>query len=340
MEKGAKSTMVLWINAKHRRKNTERSFHGRNIRWKWIAGCATIKSRTAGRTAGRKNRKRKDFMYTDYHLHTYYSDDSDYPMEQLVQDAIAMGLDEICITDHVDYGIKGDREDSSTVYHPEEKAGRPVMNVKYPAYHAEIRAMQQKYAGQIVLREGMEFGVQVYTIPQYRKLFAAYPFDFIILSCHQVEDKEFWTQDFQRGRSQEEYNQRYYREILQVIQQYKDYSVLGHLDLIARYDQAGPYPFEKIRDMVSEILRQAIRDGKGLEVNTSCHRYGLKDLTPSRDILRLYRDLSGTILTIGSDAHKPEHLAAYGKETMEELKEMGFEAICTFEKMKPVFHKL
>ena len=35
-------------------------------------------------------------MYIDYHLHTYYSADSEYPMEHLVQDAISKGIAEIC----------------------------------------------------------------------------------------------------------------------------------------------------------------------------------------------------------------------------------------------------
>lgn len=279
-------------------------------------------------------------MFADYHLHTWFSDDSDYPMEQLVCDAIAKGLSEICITDHVDYGIKGDWPDASDTYDGREKEGRPLRNVKYPAYHAEIRRLRKRYAGQIVIREGMEFGMQVHTIPEFARLFAAYPFDFIILSCHQVEDQEFWTQDFQRGRTQEEYNRRYYEEILRVVQTYKDYSVLGHLDMICRYDQAGVYPFEKVKDLVAEILRQTIRDGKGIEVNTSSHRYGLSDLTPSRAILELYRDMGGTILTLGSDTHRAEHLAAYIKETMDALREMGFTSLCTFEGMKPIFHSL
>lgn len=279
-------------------------------------------------------------MLADYHLHTWFSDDSDYPMEQLVRDAITAGLAEICITDHVDYGIKSDWPEPSETYTGDEKKGRPVMNVKYPAYHAEIRRLQERYAGQITIREGMEFGMQVHTIPQYEKLFAAYPFDFIIMSCHQVEDKEFWTQDFQRGRTQDEYNLRYYEEILQVVQRYKNYSVLGHMDMISRYDKAGVYPFENVRDIIAEILRQAIRDGKGIEVNTSSHRYGLSDLTPSRDILRLYKDLGGSILTVGSDAHAPKHLAAYVKETAEELREMGFASICTYRSMEPQYYPL
>lgn len=279
-------------------------------------------------------------MYADYHLHTYYSNDSNYPMEQLVKDAISKGLSEICITDHVDYGVKDDWPDESEIYQPEEKEKMPGMNVKYPAYHAEIKRMQKKYGGAITIREGMEFGIQVHTIPKYEKLFGSYPFDFIILSCHQVEDKEFWTQDFQNGKNQEEYNQKYYEEILGVVRKYKDYSVLGHLDMIIRYDLAGKYPFAQVRDLVAEILQQAISDGKGIEVNTSSRRYGVSDLTPSREILNLYRELGGTILTIGSDTHEPEHLAAYIKETIRELKGIGFDSICTFENMKPVFHKI
>lgn len=45
-------------------------------------------------------------MRADYHVHTEFSDDSDYAMEKVIQDSIATGLDEICFTDHVDYGIK------------------------------------------------------------------------------------------------------------------------------------------------------------------------------------------------------------------------------------------
>ena len=162
----------------------------------------------------------------------------------------------------------------------------------------------------------------------------------IILSIHQVEDKEFWTQDFQKGKSQDEYNLQYYKEMLAVVKKYKDYSVLGHMDLIARYDKAGAYPFAKIKPAVEEILKQVIADGKGIEVNTSSHRYGLRDTMPSADILKLYRDLGGEILTIGSDSHKPEHLGMYIEETKKFLKDLGFRRFCTYEKMQPVFYDL
>ena len=92
--------------------------------------------------------------------------------------------------------------------------------------------------------------------------------------------------------------------------------------------------------MIEQIFEVVIADGKGIEVNTSNHRYGLSDMTPSRDILKLYKELGGTIITIGSDSHKKEHLGAYIDWAKEELRKLGYTQFCTFEKMQPIFHEL
>lgn len=276
-------------------------------------------------------------MLADYHIHTHYSDDSNYLMEDVVKDAIKMNLSEICFTDHVDYGIKLDWDSGETIQY---RHGMPIANVDYPKYVNEINSLKEKYKDQIRIKLGLEFGIQTHTIQPYNDLFNRYPFDFIILSIHQVEDKEFWTQDFQKNRSQKEYNELYYTEILKVIKEYKNYSVLGHLDLIVRYDKQGIYPFESVLPIITEILKIVIFDGKGIEVNTSSKRYGLQDLTPSKAILSLYKDLGGRIITIGSDTHKKEHLAENIKETKQILLDLGFEMYCTYENMIPVFHPL
>ena len=276
-------------------------------------------------------------MLADYHVHTEYSDDSVYPMEEVVKDAVRMGLEKLCFTDHVDYGVKLDWESGKTI---EYRNGEPLANVNYPEYIKEIKRLQDLYGDRIRIKTGLEFGIQVHTTPEYERLFERYDFDFILLAVHQVEDKEFWNQEFQKGRTQQEYQERYYEEMLKLVKEYKHYSVLAHVDLIARYDQAGEYPFEKIKPFLEEILKTVIADGKGIEVNTSYHRYGLKDTTPSRKILELYRELGGEIITIGSDSHKPEHLGAYVKEAKEMLKKLGFQQFCTYEKMRPQFYSL
>ena len=276
-------------------------------------------------------------MFEDYHVHTEFSDDSQYPMEQVIKDAIAKGMNEICFTDHVDYGIKEDWDCG----HPIRYRGKePFANVDYPAYVSLIKELQKTYGHQIQIKLGLEFGMQTHTIQKYEELFQKYPFDFIILSIHQIEDKELWTQDFQRGKSQKEYNEGYYEELLNVVRNYQNYSVLGHLDLINRYDENGIYPFKEAEPLITEILKTVIKNGKGIELNTSYHRYGLSDTTPSVDILKLYHKLGGKIITIGSDSHKPEHLGAYIDEAKQLLKGLGFKYYCTYDQMNPIYHEL
>lgn len=190
-------------------------------------------------------------MKADYHVHTEFSDDSVYLMEQVVRDSIVIGLDEICFTAHVDYGIKNDWDDGKNIRYREgisgESENMPILNVNYPLYHKTYQKLKEQYGDKITLKLGMEFGMQAHTIKQYEKLYSEYPFDFIILSVHEVENKEFWTQDFQCGKTQKEYNERYYKELLYLFQNYHNYSVLGHMDLITRYDKAGTYPFEELK---------------------------------------------------------------------------------------------
>lgn len=77
-------------------------------------------------------------MFTDYHVHTEFSDDSSYLMEEVIKDAINMKMDEICFTDHVDYGIKRDRNDAQGMLYrkggPGEPEKMPLANVNYPKY--------------------------------------------------------------------------------------------------------------------------------------------------------------------------------------------------------------
>ena len=288
-------------------------------------------------------------MRADYHLHCEFSDDSRERMETQIERAIELKLDEICFTDHVDYGIKKDWSEGNIIWRGGDAMSSgvegkdPLANVNYPEYFSKIDRMRETYRGQIVIKKGLEFGIQSITADQFQELYNRYQdeLDFVLFSMHQVNNLEFWTQDFQRGKTQKEYNEEYYREIYKTQKIFKDYSVLAHLDLIVRYDKNGVYPFENVEDMIAEILKLAIADGKGIELNTSSWKYGLADTQPSRAILKLYKDLGGRILTAGSDAHVAKMLADHLDEGYTILRdEIGFKEICTFEKMQPVFHAL
>ena len=116
-------------------------------------------------------------MYADYHLHSEFSDDSRESMENQIARAIELGLDEMCFTDHVDYGIKKDWNDPGGIQwrggdgmssSAEDKA--PLANVNYPEYFAKLLRMRATYGSRISIRSGLEFGIQSITVEQYEKL--------------------------------------------------------------------------------------------------------------------------------------------------------------------------
>ena len=79
---------------------------------------------------------------------------------------------------------------------------------------------------------------------------------------------------------------------------------------------------------------------RGIEVNTSCYRYNLPDLTPSRHILNMYKDLGGEIITTGSDSHNPAQIAYNFDYIYSYLQSIGFKYVCSFDKMNPQFIKI
>ncbi len=261
-------------------------------------------------------------MKADYHIHTSYSPDSFVDMEDYIICAIKNNFDEICFTDHIDYG-------NESCYCCD------CVN-----YLKEINNYQKKYSNKIKIKFGMEFGAQARHKDYFNRIFNNWDFDFIILSFHLIDDLDLWDRSYQRGKTQDEFNLGYYQEILNTIKVYDNYSVLGHLDLIRRYDDYGEYPFLKTKDIVAEILSHLIENDKGIELNTSSFRYNLEDLMPRKEILKLYKDLGGKIITIGSDSHQCAHLGYKIKEMKEVLKNIGFKYFCTFDKMSPQFHML
>ena len=88
-----------------------------------------------------------------------------------------------------------------------------------------------------------------------------------------------------------------------------------------------------MRDLILE-------NGIGLDVNTGGVRYGLKELHPCTALLRRYREKGGELVTVGSDAHRPEDLCRSFDRAEEVLKDCGFRYYTVFEKRTPRFLKL
>ena len=267
----------------------------------------------------------------DYHLHTSFSGDSTTPMEAMIQRGIELGLTSMCFTEHMDMDY---------VYLKPEEEGFFDLNTDSYLYH--LIQMKEKYADQILLLFGVELGVQ----PHLRRELAVYAknfdFDFIIASSHLCNRKDPYYPEFYEGRSDEEAYREYFSSILDNLKAFNNFDVYGHMDYVVRYGKTRDenYCYNRYRDVLDQILETLIEKEKGIELNTGASRYGLKDLNPCTDILKRYRELGGEIITIGSDAHKPDNIAEGFDRAAQVLTSCGFRYYTTFEKRVAEFHKL
>lgn len=117
------------------------------------------------------------------------------------------------------------------------------------------------------------------------------------------------------------------------------FTVLGHLTLPLRYfnEMRGLHTsFDPYEAEIREILKTLIENGRGIELNVNRGNTPL----PDAKWLRIYRELGGELITLGTDAHSPEHVGRFIRERQALLKECGFTRFCTFEKQMPVWHAL
>ena len=275
---------------------------------------------------------------SDIHMHSSFSTDSDSPMEAMIQGAIARGLNTICFTEHLDY------EYPST-------DGTVLFEVDMADYEKKLFELKDKYKNKIEVLFGVEFGLLPHLAERYSSVARAHDFDFIIGSSHLIPapwykdnmlhgdpyEKEFWE-----GRTVEEICERYFRTIIDNTAAYKDFDTYAHMDYLIRYapEKNKGYTYKKHADILDVALRTIIENNLALEINTAGYKYGLGQPNPQADILARYLELGGETITIGADAHKPEHIAYDFKKAEELLKTLGFKYYTIFKKRQPMMFPL
>ncbi len=262
-------------------------------------------------------------ILTDLHNHSAFSSDSEELTENSVLAAIDKGLKTLCITEHMDMDYP---------------TGEFTLDT--PAYMAEVMRLKEKYSDKIELLFGVELGLMGYLAPRLYEYAKSYPFDFIIGSSHLVNGTDPYYPEYFGELGDHNGILRYFESILENISAFDDFDVYGHLDYVVRYSNAKAYSPSEYKELLDEILKKLIVMGKGIELNTAGLKYGLGWAHPHPDLLRRYRELGGNIITVGSDAHKGEHIA-YDFDAAENiLKSAGFEYYAVFRNRKAEFIKL
>ncbi|MGO5051361.1 histidinol-phosphatase HisJ family protein [Lachnospiraceae bacterium LCP25S3_G4] len=266
-------------------------------------------------------------MNADFHMHTNFSTDAVVSPEEMIKGAIDKGLHVICFTDHQDADFP---------------SGEYQFRFDTKEYFEKMKQLQKQYKDDIDIRIGVEIGLQSHLGAYYKQYISEYPFDFVIGSVHAVGGLDPYEKQLFWGRTDTEVYEQAFVETLVNIKAIDDFDVLGHIDYVVRYGtyQAKEYTYSKFAFDIDSILKYLIEHGKGIELNTSGFKYGLGFCHPHPEIIKRYQELGGEIITVGADAHKPEHIAFDFKKVKEILKQCGFKYYTEFKDRKPIFKQL
>lgn len=262
-------------------------------------------------------------IITDCHVHSRFSSDSDAAVEDMLEQAISRGFPYFYLTDHMDYEFPVHEEGIDFLFDPQ-------------AYFSDLALYQHQYAGRIRIRPSIELGLKPHLKTAYRQLLAAYPFDFVIGSTHLVNNMDPYSQSFWENRSEKEALSAYFETVIENIRSFPEFDSCGHLDYIIRYAPSGNrnFTWKAYGDYLDEAMNLLIHHGIALEVNTAGYAKGLNQPNPQEDILKRYLELGGELLTIGSDAHKPEFYAWEFHHTEALLKSLGFHYYAVYKQRK------
>ena len=111
-------------------------------------------------------------MFSDYHVHSSFSFDSEESPRAIVEKAIALGMKQICFTDHQDFNwpIEGESP-----------------YIDFPKYFEALNSLRNEYSSKINILKGVELGLTSDNFSLCHKLLDSYVFDFVIGSCHIVQ---------------------------------------------------------------------------------------------------------------------------------------------------------
>lgn len=277
-------------------------------------------------------------IISDFHSHSSNSGDSETKMQYQIEAARKCGLKHLCITEHNDF----DYPDVTPGYEDE----MCDFTLDVDTYLDEYRKMQESYcngtSSDFNLYFGIELGLQAQVVNQNKELISSYPFDFVIASSHVFDNSDPYFPPFWEGKNESDVFRKYFQSIYENICLYDDFDIYGHLDYIIRYgkEKDRHFKYSDFSDEIDAILKKLIEMGKGIEINTGGLKNGLRFPNPNPEILKRYKELSGEIITVGSDAHTPDYIGYRFDVAADILTECGFKYYTIFKSRKPEFLKI
>ena len=264
-------------------------------------------------------------MLPDLHVHTARCGHAEGTPEDYLLRAHRLGLPCLGFADHLPlYWLPLEERDRSLAMPEEELA----------AYAEEVLSLKGRAGGISVA-----LGVEADYIPGFeerlRALLAAHPFDYVLGAVHFIDGWGFDNPAYLDGYSAWRLDDLYARYFELVVQAVRTglFDVLAHPDLVKKF---GYRPGSDVRGLYEEVARAMAGGGICVEVNTAGLRVPAQEIYPSLEFLEACRRY-GVPAALGSDAHRPGHVAWEWPLAREWLLAAGYRQVVFFEERKPRF---
>ena len=255
----------------------------------------------------------------DYHMHTPLCGHAVGEPAEYVRHGIKAGLKEMGFSDH-----------APLVSHRDPKITMDFDRL--PTYLKMIEDVQKQFAKEITVKISLEADF----IPGYeaktKQIITGYSYDYIIGSVHFIKTWGFDDPAERTAWKSKDVNQVYhdYYELLRQSARSGMFDIIGHCDLVKKF---GHRATENMFDEVKKTAKVFKETGVAIEINTAGLRKPVKEMYPSLDCLKIYRE-AGVPLTFGSDAHAPEDVAKDFDKAIALAKTAGFKEYLTFKQRK------
>lgn len=254
--------------------------------------------------------------YSNLHTHTTFSDGK-HSVEENVLSALEKNMLSIGFSDH-----------SFTACDP----SYCMFREKYEDYRSAVLAMKVKYKDRIPVYLGMEL--------DYYSDIDRDQYDYLIASVHYIvkdgvcypidhsPEQQIDCRDNAFGGDMMAVAKCYYDMVVEHVEKTRP-TFVGHFDVITKFSQM-PEEDESYRQMAREALRRVIKTCPYIEVNTGAISRGWRTVPyPNQYLLETLREAGGEPV-LGSDSHHRDNLIFHFDETVEMLKQAGFDHVCVF----------
>ena len=202
-------------------------------------------------------------------------------------------------------------------------------------YIAEVRALKEKYAGQIDVYLGVEWDTTAQTLDLSS-------FDYVIGSVHEIpvlgggtrsaDANPQTTAAYIRecfGGDADAAAEAYFGELVRVAEK-KEAAIVGHFDLLTKFDETHHFFDEnspRYQAAARTAMQELVNAGKIFEVNTGAISRGYRTKPyPSAQWLKLLCEMGGKV-TVSADAHHVSGVTCAFDLAEKMVKDAGFTEI-------------